>query len=385
MDNLISDLQPEEKLLLILCRLSFTDEHKSKLIELLPELVNHDLFVWLANEHGIVSSVFHNLQQQGLSTLLPGNIKSSLQELYLKSLARNTFLTGKFVELKNTLAEIGIEPVVLKGMALEHSVYGNAGLRQMNDIDIYTEDKNECLMAWNHLQARGYQARPLKSPLYNKILPDFGKHLPDLYKDGVSFDLHYSLFENEYPVKSLAVSTEKTDLLIPDYDIHFLYLVKHLHDHELAGGSQLRLYLDLVQLMLMPGEKTGAGHLMSLAGELDMVDILREKLYLLKMFWSVPVDDAVLDELSAVQKAKATDEFLAFLHKPKGNTGRHRGAIYRKTLRNIPTLRRKIIFILGDIFPSVSFMQTRYKTRTRTGACLYYPLRLSKLLLLLKR
>ncbi|MDT8402616.1 MAG: nucleotidyltransferase family protein [Bacteroidales bacterium] len=385
MNSLNPKLRSEEELLLELCRLSFNSEQKNIIRELVNSESDWDYFIRLANEHGIVSSTYHSLEQLDLLSEMPENIKETLRALYLKSLARNTFLAERFIDINKTLADIGIEPVVLKGMALEPFIYENRGLRQMTDIDLHIPGKDDCINAWKHLKDSGYITKPLKSRLYKKLLADFGKHMPDLYKDGISIDLHHSLFDIEHRIEILSLKTDRAELLVPDHDIHFLFLAKHLADHESNGESQLRLYLDLVQLFLRHGEKTGAKHLVSLAKKLDIEDVLIEKLFLLNLFWNVPVEGEILGKISPERKARATSKFIDFLRNPKGNTGRNRGAGYRKTLRNIPTMRKKLLFILGDIFPSITFMQNRYGTKTRIGACVYYPLRFGKLLLLIRR
>ena len=379
------NLRPEENLLIDLCRLSFNDEQKRITEEQVAAVSDWDYFIKLANEHGVVSIVFYILEQLGLISNIPVDAQATLQKLHLKSLARNTFLIEKFIELTKSLDHIGIESVALKGIALEPAVYGNKGLRQMSDIDIYIEDKNECLRAWEHLKNSGYISKPLKSALYNKLLLDYGKHLPDLSKDGISFDLHYSLFDIDQDVTTISISTNKLNLEIPDYDIHFLYLLKHLNDHELVGGSQLRLYLDLVQILTTTDIDATSNRMIDLAEKLGLKTILFEKLHLLHQIWSIPIDEDILNRLTEDQKKKVTNTFLIFLRDPKGQTGINKGARYRKIIRNIPGLRKKFIFLLGDIFPSLSFMQSRYNTRTRAGACFYYPVRFGKLLLLFIR
>ena len=385
MNSLTPNLNLEEELLLNLCRLSFNDEQKSRIKGLVKRISGWDHFIWLANEHGIVSIIFHNLEQLGLLSYIPESANSTLKGLYLKSLARNTFLVEKFVELKKCLDEIGIKLVVLKGMALEPGIYGNIGLRQMTDIDLYINDKNECLRAWKHLKNSGYISNPVKSSLHSKILIDYGKHMPDLNKDGISFDLHHSLFDNDHHIDTIIISTDAVELTVPAYDFHFLYLVKHLDYHELKGESQLRLYIDLFQIIKRTDVDINSSRIIDLAEKLGLKKILFEKLFLLHLIWSVPVKKDILNQLTDNQKSKAVNTFLGFLSDPKSGEGKNRGAAYRKTIKTIPTLRKKLIFLLGDIFPSVSFMQNRYNTKTRIGACLYYPVRLGKLLFLFIR
>lgn len=386
MDSLILNIRPVEVLLLKVCRLSFNDKEKDEIQSLLKKITDWNHFIWLANEHGVIALVYNNLNILESLSLIKSEIRDTLWNLYLKSLARNTFLVEKFIELQQKLADIGIEAVVLKGMALEPAVYGNKGLRQMTDIDIFIDDKNECLRAWNHLKNSGYKPKPLKSPLYNKILLDFGKHLPDLYRDGISIDLHHSLFDNTgYRVDTIKFSNKRLKIVIPDHDIHFLYLVKHLNEHELKGESQLRLYIDLLQIMMSHDANITSSRFIDIAEELGLKTALFEKLFILHQIWEVPLDKEIKDRLPTEHSKKLINVFLGFLRDPKGKKGINQGLRYRKTIKDIPTLKKKLIYIRGDIFPSVSFMQDRYNVKTRTQALLYYPVRLGKILLLFLR
>ncbi len=53
---------------------------------------------------------------------------------------------------------------------------------------------------------------------------------------------------------------------------------------------------------------------------------------------------------------------------------------YFELVGSLPGLRRKLIFITGDIFPSVDFMMRRYSCQSAAGALLRYPHRLGKVI-----
>ena len=57
--------------------------------------------------------------------------------------------------------------------------------------------------------------------------------------------------------------------------------------------------------------------------------------------------------------------------------------MFRRNLKSLSGARKKIIFILGDVFPSVGFMKKRYGCRSALTAILHYPHRLGKLLWIL--
>jgi hypothetical protein len=60
---------------------------------------------------------------------------------------------------------------------------------------------------------------------------------------------------------------------------------------------------------------------------------------------------------------------------PKDNPDKMVSSNYIKQIAVIPGFFRKALYVTGFIFPSLGFMKNRYKTKTRLGAALYYPVR----------
>ena len=54
----------------------------------------------------------------------------------------------------------------------------------MTDTDILVREEDG-MKSWLLLQKNGFTPYNIKSPLHNKILPQIGKHLPTLLKDGI--------------------------------------------------------------------------------------------------------------------------------------------------------------------------------------------------------
>lgn len=397
MNSFLKSLSSETQLMIALCRLSFGNEDKDYIYDLVRKVTGWNHFVSLANEHGISALVCNNLKELKLIDRLPVQEARFLENTYLKSLSRNTYLFEKLEEVKKHLAEINIEPVLLKGMALELTAYGNMGLRQMNDIDLFVE-REDCLKAWNHLIGKSYQPQALKSPLYKKIILDIGKHLPELYSDGISIELHHKLFDTP-PSSGALAKEDRTPNPVPRtyeinidglsysllrLDIHFLFLIKHLVYHETEKGeSQLRLYNDLCQLMTQCTMDIKSAGIIELASQLGLLEVLFEKFYILHLLWDMPLPDELFKSLSDNQKQEAENKLLKFLKQPKGNKVRNRGKIYRETIRQIPGFRKKFYYIIGDLFPSISFMKTRYHLKSTIIVLFVYLLRLPKLILLI--
>ncbi len=186
-------LTAEEKLLISLCRLNFNEEQKSEIRDLMKEVKDWDHFVNLSNEHGIVALCWYNINETGNSNNLPERQLEILHLAYLKNLTRNTFLFNQLKEIVSLSKNEKIKIVLLKGLALEKTVYGNKGLRQMNDIDILVrQDKAASLR--RILLKNGYKSAPLVSSFHENIMPAYGKHLPEMYKNGISTEIHFKLF-----------------------------------------------------------------------------------------------------------------------------------------------------------------------------------------------
>src|SRR5664280_884465 len=196
MPDYLSQLLPEEKLLLCLCRLSFSDQQKAEICDLVKQITNWPRFVTLANEHGIIALCRHNLVTLHCDATIPEKYREILHAGYLKSLSRNTKMFELLKEVLSIAASENIKVVLLKGLALEKTIYGNSGLRQMNDLDILVRIE-DAIKLRNLLLKNSFKSQPAISPLHEKILPSYGKHLPEMYKNGLSVEIHFKLFEQK--------------------------------------------------------------------------------------------------------------------------------------------------------------------------------------------
>ena len=87
-----AELTAEEKLLLSLCRLEFSEEQKSEIRDLMKEIKDWDHFVDLSNKHGVIALCWYNLTETGNSKLVPLRNLEMMHFAFLNSLTRNTFI-----------------------------------------------------------------------------------------------------------------------------------------------------------------------------------------------------------------------------------------------------------------------------------------------------
>lgn len=383
--NMELNISDEERLLIDLCRLKFTEEQLKKIRLLVHELKDWGYFTMLANEHGVAALVWHNLETHNLTDEIPVDASAFLRGSLLKSLSRNTFNTESLKDVLRLLNAENIKTVLLKGMALENSVYGNSGLRQMSDVDILIS-RNDCIRARNILMQNGYISLPVKSIFHEYILEYAGKHLPSLIKNGTSVEIHNELFGGKNNIMTLKFHETSSEIMVksvkaflPQPQINFLYLIKHLNLHEMNNESQLRLYTDLVVLLEKHREEILNPELLTMASECGMTDILANHLEPLRIFWDISFPVLLNDFISKNLNLSFLNKFLFFLKSPKNNPPIDKSLYYRQRISDISGLHRKILFVLGDIFPTIRFMKNRYKCQSSWKVLLYYPHRIGKL------
>lgn len=389
--NLEMDIKPEELFLIKLCRIVISDKLKNDLWKLSVEICDWDRFASLANDHGVAALAYNNLEVTGLKNIVPQKVISFLRNAYFMSLARNTGNLQMMREVLDILNREDIKTVLLKGTALELMVYGNKGLRQMNDVDVLTT-RDDSLKAYRILKKSGYIQLPEKSVFHKMITGYYGKHLPSLVKNNFSLELHHELFNpgNHFLTEILLNTSEEADLgehkvWLPKPQILFLYLIKHLHSHELKNDSQLRLYTDLVVMIDQYGSDIIDSNLIELAKKSGMDEIIAGKLWCLRNFWGVEYPEWLIEYAEKLKKPDDYERFIFFLKSPEDNPLPNRSGSYRSVYKDIPGFHRKALYLLGDLFPSISFMKKRYACSSALKALLYYPHRWGKVLWMLGR
>jgi hypothetical protein len=338
MNDLLPNLSPEEKLLLSLCRLEFSEEQRAEIGELMREVKDWDCFVRLANEHGIIAITAYNIRETGMADEVPEAVMKILDNARMQSMVRNTWLAQRWKEVNNILSEAGIKHVLLKGMVLEYTVYRAKGLRYMTDNDILVK-KKDAMNAWLLLQKNGFVPEMIKSPLHRKIITETGKHLPTLIKDEYAVEIHHRLFSeaekneklNDAIDNAVEINVDGSRAFILSDNIHLEYMKEHLQYHLVSGGAQLRLFLDME--LIRPG--------------------------------SAP---------------QFPEGFLSYPDKPVSYEQRKNG--YRINFYSLPR-RIRFRYLAGDVFPSLKWIKQRHGCGT-IRAFFLYPRRLGKVMWLLK-
>lgn len=375
-------------LLITLSRVDFNADDHRRAEDLCAKVTDWNMFAGLAVRHGVAALVWRNISDLGLSDRVTESAGKTLEGAMLKTIARVTYITSAAVEITGALEKEGIRVLLLKGLALEHSVYGSRGLRQMSDADLLVSP-GDTLRARGVITSLGYESRPLKSSLYRRILMDLGNHLPEMHRGGISVDLHHRLFgarataltEMGVNAPGTVTAAGTTCNVLPPR-ISFLSLVAHLQKHDIKGEFQLRLYCDIYLLLVKYRGDILTTELNEEAQMAGIEEEVKVVLYLMKVLY----DFDVPPEFTADVRTELIDlnRFLVNLEDPGYAEPVSAAEFYRRNLRSVKGTGGKLIFIAGDLFPSVTFMKNRYRCRTAFGASLHYPHRLGKIFVILK-
>lgn len=379
--KLINRLSPEENLLISLCRLYFTDAQKQELKDLVKTVTNWDHFIFLANGHGVIAICSHNLAGTGCDNYVPGKYVELMRAAYLKSMTRNIFLKNLLVEIADLAGRENINIIPLKGNALEEMIYGNKGLRQISDIDILVEpDKANHLR--NILLANGYRSLPLISPLHQSMLPFLKAHLPSMEKNGAVVEIHTRLTEQnsnslaeEFFENATIPYENLPNLYWPDPQKHFIYLIKHLVRHENTKDLKLKSYLDLAVLSNTFGKKIINDRLFEYARIFRIEEIILEKLCILKLLWNIHFPEIIEKAIMFTDYDQYIRQVASFIKDPfrENRNKKHQNLL--SPLKSIPGMKNKVIFFVGYLVPSLTYMKYFYNTDSKAAAILFYPVR----------
>ena len=124
--------------------------------------------------------------------------------------------------------------------------------------------------------------------------------------------------------------------------------------------------------------------LLKYASGQEMSEMLASHLEPLRDFWGIVFPEIIKDFIEKWHNPESLNKFIFFLGSPKDNPPLDRPGFYRNVIRDIPGFHRKFLYVLGDLFPTISFMKTRYKCDSTLKVLFYYPQRVGKVLWLLK-
>ncbi len=291
--------------LLALC--ARAEGHAAFYSELIHQLSNFNTWDELpaqAELHGMAPLLWHHIQKSGFT--IPKNTEQTLKALYLRSRAYNQIHERVLMEIITLFNEAGIQPLLLKGLALAYQYYPDPALRPVSDIDLLLK-KEDFLPAVHLLEdakfdiqfphaSKSLQKSATATALREGILAHIELHHYDpevKYEKGNNPDPEFAGLDSQ----PQAIKINGGIIYTSGPTETFLYLTRHFTKHLFIGNpgkpAQFKWIADITSLVEHHAE------------ELDW-ELLRqthpEMIYQLEVFYSFTPPPEHLAKIIPIRK-----------------------------------------------------------------------------------
>jgi hypothetical protein len=126
---------PEWSLLLAVCSAVNPRETRERIQALVQSALRWDVVLDLADRHGVQPLLYKALAN--FKEAIPSEPFLILAQRYQTNIHKALMLSRELIRVADELSALGIEVMPYKGLALAEAIYGDIGLRQSGDIDLF--------------------------------------------------------------------------------------------------------------------------------------------------------------------------------------------------------------------------------------------------------
>ena len=327
-----------------------------------PEWLNEETIIEVCQEEG-VGPLLYTAISRGKVTTIPLELRDGLKAIYLFHHFRNVSLLQELERLLILFQEKQVPLILLKGAALLAAVYDEPAHRPLQDIDLLIREED---LEKAHLLIlnAGYRLRTLEYwPWWRRFGGERG-----YLKNGIGIDLHWRLdflgdqySPGEIFSRSGLGNIYGAEALIPSPEDFLLHLLHHMLYQHLY--PRLIWLFDIFKITEHWEREIDWERFSEKTKGLGLYYGILSGLRQVKELWGAPVPDRITEDRAP--DAGWPDYFLRF----QGKTSM--GGNIIKFLR-LSGLRNKLLFLIGAIFPSPTFLSVRYHTSSKIFASFYY-------------
>ncbi len=378
-------LTPENLLLLKLARIDISEVDLREIKHIILAVNDWNYFYKIALNHGIGSLISKHFSGINERELIPPWLMSKLNQIYYQSFSRNILLYEHFRKIQQVFTANKIDAVPLKGIYLAETIYKDIGLRQMSDIDLLVKPEctDNCIKI---LMDLGYIAtgRSKTEFIKNKGV---AKHLPTMSLHGIWVEIHFRIFIDNsthsidimnFWGNAKPINIFNTPTLTLSAEDMLLYLCIHLEKHFNEGKIQLYQFSDLIGILEKHKNDFDWDIFLLSCEKYHCIKNVSKILSILQKFFQVSFPDKIKKKLLQYRDHYTNDLFISYLKCDENEIFAKIDNPNIKALRKIKGTKNKFFYILGDIFPSGSFMYSRYHIRRKPMFLLFYMLRMIK-------
>lgn len=342
---------------------------------LLTNELDTEAVSWLQRQR-LAPYAFHRLREAGLMARLSQATQAALRSSFYATAAYNAVLTAELGALLASLRRRGVEPIVLKGMALGVTLYPVPHARPTSDLDLLVE-RAQMEAVRQVLVERGYRDMGL-DPEHHQA---FCNHLYAWRKVAnnlsVSVEAHWHLvhdpaYARHMGLRDLRARAQQVDFgpfsaLVLDPADQLVHACAHLLLHHGYNWSLLWL-LDLRLLVDRYGTAWDWDELVGRAEAFRLAGTLRYWLELTESWMGACLP---AQARRALARARGDEEKARRIHIARVQRVRI-GELLWLRARGAGGWRERLVYLAETLFPPWAYMQHRYGARSRWLAPLYY-------------
>ncbi len=231
------NLSNEKKLLVYYAQTRIPEDTLNKVKDILSFPLNWEEVLELALSQGVVPLLYHNLKKIQKSKLIPEKVMHKLKKAYYGNVARNMYLYEELKRILEAFREKGVKVIVLKGPALDKTVYGDIGLRTFGDLDLLVKE-DDLPYAKKVMSYLEYVSSPSKMSEEWRKKKHF--HLPSYIKPDKSIvvEIHWHITGDSFLINidewwemAKVIRIDNCQALIPSPEDMLIHLCLHLFNH----------------------------------------------------------------------------------------------------------------------------------------------------------
>ena len=229
----------ENKLLILCARTRLTSPIKHEITQMIRNGLNWDYLMKMSSRHKLDSITYSNLNSID-SDYIDLKVMGKLKVLYNSNIRKNLLYLGELFTILEILKSENICAIPYKGPVLATTAYGNLGLREFVDIDIFVS-KKDIIKTRQVLLSNGYeinkQLKGFKEKIYINTQRDYQFYNPTNKTNieihwnfiGMSFTYPLDRFSNPKNLKYIKINNR--NVLSPTSEDMLLILCIHASGH----------------------------------------------------------------------------------------------------------------------------------------------------------
>ena len=249
------NISKENRLLLYCAQTRIPEDTLNKVKDILSFPLNWEEVLESALSQGVAPLLCHNLKKIQKSKLIPEKVMDRLEKAYYANVARNMFFYKELKRILEAFHEKGVKVIVLKGPALDKTVYGDIGLRTFGDLDLLVKEE-DLAYAKKVMSDLEYVFNESYAPEEWYRQKHF--HFPYNHSDNsVQVEIHWHIMKNrpfciqidEWWERTNMMKIDNYEILIPSPEDMLIHLCLHLFKHGYPCEQTLRGLCDISETL----------------------------------------------------------------------------------------------------------------------------------------